>query len=85
MTLTPALSEQIEPAGGAPEKTASEQLMGDSIRTKALAKLRKKAKREKKKKKPKTLLIPFVEDIVPVVDVAAGRVEITPPAGLIEL
>lgn len=31
------------------------------------------------------LLIPFVEAIVPVVDVAGGRVEITPPPGLLEL
>ncbi|MEL6354249.1 MAG: ribosome maturation factor RimM [Cyanobacteria bacterium J06627_28] len=85
VTLVPALAEQANPTEDAPEKTASEQLLGESIRTKAVAKLRKKARREKKKKKPKTLLIPFVEDIVPVVDVAAGRVEITPPAGLIEL
>lgn len=85
VTLTPALANQAESAEDAPEKTASEQLLGNSVRTKAVAKLRKKARREKKKKKPKTLLIPFVEDIVPVVDVAAGRVEITPPAGLIEL
>lgn len=72
------------PTAGA-EKTAEKQLQGVSVRTKAAAKLRKKAKREKKKKKPKTLLIPFVEDIVPVVDVGAGRIEITPPAGLIDL
>lgn len=32
----------------------------------------------------KKVLIPFVEAIVPVVDLAQGRVEITPPAGLIE-
>ena len=56
-----------------------------SIRAKAAEKLRRKAKRAKKKKKPKTLLIPFVEDIVPVVDIESGRVEITPPAGLIDL
>lgn len=29
--------------------------------------------------------IPFVKDIVPVVDVAAKRVEITPPEGLLDL
>ncbi len=56
-----------------------------SIRAKAAEKLRRKAKRAKKKKKPKTLLIPFVKDIVPVVDIAAGRIEITPPPGLIDL
>ena len=36
------------------------------------------------KAQPRTVLIPFVEPIVPVVDVAQGRVEITPPDGLID-
>ncbi|NET31892.1 MAG: ribosome maturation factor RimM [Cyanothece sp. SIO1E1] len=31
-----------------------------------------------------TVLIPFVKAIVPVVDLVQGRIEITPPAGLIE-
>lgn len=35
--------------------------------------------------KPHQVFIPFVEAIVPVVDVAAGRVEITPPPGLLDL
>ncbi len=56
-----------------------------SLRAKAAQKLRRKAKREQKKKQPKTLLIPFVEDIVPIVDISAGRIEITPPEGLIDL
>ena len=56
-----------------------------STRTKAVEKLRRKAKRARKKKKPKTLLIPFVEDIVPLVDIEAGRIEITPPPGLVDL
>lgn len=33
---------------------------------------------------PKTLLIPFVKEIVPVVDLQNRRLEITPPQGLIE-
>ncbi|MEM8805694.1 MAG: ribosome maturation factor RimM [Cyanobacteria bacterium P01_G01_bin.38] len=33
--------------------------------------------------KIKTVLVPFVEAIVPIVDLAQKRVEITPPAGLI--
>lgn len=33
----------------------------------------------------KRVLIPFVMDIVPVVDLAAHRLEITPPPGLLEL
>ncbi|MFG6099378.1 ribosome maturation factor RimM [Leptothoe sp. ISB3NOV94-8A] len=34
--------------------------------------------------KARTVLIPFVEAIVPVVDLTQGRVEITPPGGLID-
>ena len=33
----------------------------------------------------KNVLIPFVREIVPVVDVEAGRIEITPPIGLLEI
>ncbi len=36
-------------------------------------------------KKPKNLLIPFVKEIVPVVDIEAKRAEITPPDGLLEI
>ena len=36
-------------------------------------------------KKPKTILIPFVMTIVPVVDITNKRIEITPPAGLLDL
>ncbi|AFY33208.1 16S rRNA processing protein RimM [Calothrix sp. PCC 7507] len=35
--------------------------------------------------KQKTVLIPFVEAIAPVVDLQARRVEITPPSGLLEI
>ncbi|MGC1310243.1 MAG: ribosome maturation factor RimM [Phormidesmis sp.] len=57
----------------------------DSMRAKAAQKLKRQVKRKAKKKAPKTLLIPFVEEIVPVVDIAAGQIEITPPPGLIDL
>ncbi|KAB8331165.1 ribosome maturation factor RimM [Scytonema tolypothrichoides VB-61278] len=36
-------------------------------------------------KRKKTVLIPFVKAIVPVVDLEARRIEITPPPGLLEL
>jgi 16S rRNA processing protein RimM len=36
-------------------------------------------------KKQKKVLIPFVEAIAPVVDIQAGRIEITPPPGLLEI
>jgi 16S rRNA processing protein RimM len=35
--------------------------------------------------KPKTILIPFVMTIVPVVDIPNKRIEITPPVGLLDL
>ncbi|PZO17363.1 MAG: ribosome maturation factor RimM [Leptolyngbya foveolarum] len=57
----------------------------DSMRAKAVQKLRRQKRKNQKKKAPKTLLIPFVESIVPIVDIAAGRIEITPPPGLIDL
>ena len=38
---------------------------------------------ERYPKSPKTVLIPFVKAIAPVVDLKAGRIEITPPLGLI--
>ncbi len=39
---------------------------------------------KKRLSKPKTVLIPFVEEIVPVVDLEKGQIEITPPVGLID-
>jgi len=44
----------------------------------------RKPKRQKTPK-PVTVLIPFVKEIAPVVDLQGGRIEITPPAGLLEL
>ncbi len=44
----------------------------------------RKAKRQIPKK-PATILIPFVKAIAPVVDIQSGRIEITPPAGLLEV
>lgn len=43
-----------------------------------------KKKKRNKPPKPPTVLIPFVKAIVPVVDLAARRIEIDPPLGLIE-
>lgn len=40
--------------------------------------------KRKKTKKPSKVLIPFVNDIVPVVDLARGIIEINPPKGLID-
>ncbi|MCT7956675.1 ribosome maturation factor RimM [Laspinema palackyanum] len=38
-----------------------------------------------KRKSQPNILIPFVKEIVPIVDMAAGRVEINPPPGLLEV
>jgi 16S rRNA processing protein RimM len=53
-----------------------------------LSEISRKSKRRKlkpQKNKPITVLIPFVKDIVPVVDLEGGRLEIVPPPGLLEL
>jgi 16S rRNA processing protein RimM len=44
----------------------------------------RKPKRQTEKK-PATVLIPFVKAIAPVVDLQKGRIEITPPVGLLEI
>ncbi len=41
--------------------------------------------KRKTESKPATVLIPFVKAIAPVVDLQSGRIEITPPAGLLEI
>lgn len=45
----------------------------------------KSGKKSKQSAKPKTVLIPFVKAIAPVVDLENKRVEITPPPGLLEI
>jgi 16S rRNA processing protein RimM len=41
-------------------------------------------KGKEKKSQVKTALIPFVKEIVPIVDLKNGRIEIAPPVGLLE-
>lgn len=53
-----------------------------------LDKINRISKRKKfKPKKPKeiTVLIPFVQDIVPIVNLKEGRIEINPPQGLLSI
>ncbi|MBV8885211.1 MAG: ribosome maturation factor RimM [Chroococcidiopsidaceae cyanobacterium CP_BM_RX_35] len=58
----------------------------DNTSTQAVAGQRKKRKPKLKlPKTPTTILIPFVKAIVPVVDLQSGRIEITPPPGLLEI
>ena len=56
--------------------------------TRDLSQISRKSKRKKykpQKFKPATILIPFVKEIVPVVDISNQRIEISPPDGLLEV
>jgi 16S rRNA processing protein RimM len=50
-----------------------------------ISRISKRKKVRIKKPKPVTVLIPFVREIVPVVDVKNKRIEINPPLGLLDL
>ncbi|MDJ0575019.1 MAG: ribosome maturation factor RimM [Xenococcaceae cyanobacterium MO_234.B1] len=53
-----------------------------------LSQISRRSKRRKFKKptsKPATILIPFVKEIVPVIDTDQGRIEISPPDGLLDI
>ncbi|UBF28088.1 ribosome maturation factor RimM [Kovacikia minuta CCNUW1] len=50
-----------------------------------LLEVRRASQPEPAAKRSNTVLIPFVKSIVPIVDLHHHRIEITPPAGLIEL
>ena len=55
---------------------------------KDLSKISRRSRRKKNKaksKKPLTIFIPFVKEIVPIVDIANQRIEISPPDGLIDI
>ncbi len=56
--------------------------------TRDLSQISRKSKRKKlrhKKNQPVTVFIPFVKEIVPVVDLDNKRMEISPPEGLLEI
>jgi 16S rRNA processing protein RimM len=84
VTLAPVAQENAAAEAAETLKPVADALH-PSTRAKAAQKLKLQAKKQNKQKKPKTLLIPFVKEIVPVVDIAAGRLEITPPPGLLDL
>ena len=57
-------------------------------KTRDLSQISRKSKRKKfkqKKSKPVTVFIPFVKEIVPIVDLENKRMEILPPEGLLEI
>jgi 16S rRNA processing protein RimM len=64
------------------------QTFKENIEETALSELsqdEKKRKNKPKQARATTVLIPFVKEIVPVVDIEGGRMEITPPPGLLEV
>ena len=69
--LSPSWTPPVEPADNSAQQQQSSR--------------RKKRKPKRKPPQEKKLLVPFVKDIVPVVDLEKGRLEITPPPGLMEL
>ncbi|MGD1918996.1 MAG: ribosome maturation factor RimM [Pleurocapsa sp.] len=55
---------------------------------KDLSKISRRTKRKKSKsksKKPITIFVPFVREIVPIVDISNQKIEISPPDGLINI
>lgn len=55
------------------------------VSSEAIVQVKKPGKKSKQSAKPKTVLIPFVKAIAPVVDIENKRIEITPPPGLLEI
>ncbi|MEM8722748.1 MAG: ribosome maturation factor RimM [Cyanobacteria bacterium P01_G01_bin.39] len=56
--------------------------------SKDLSQVSRRSKRKKykpKSPKPITIFVPFVKEIVPIVDLTEGRIEIAPPDGLINI
>ncbi|MBR8827465.1 MAG: ribosome maturation factor RimM [Gomphosphaeria aponina SAG 52.96 = DSM 107014] len=70
------------------EVTLHQQPVMAEKNTPDLSNISRKTKRKKykpKAQKPATVLIPFVKEIVPIVDLEKQRLEITPPPGLLDL
>lgn len=70
---------------GVAKEAAASAMPHGSMRKKARQRMIKSA-RKSKKKKPKipTVLVPFVPELVPIVDLEAGRITIDPPPGLLD-
>ncbi len=65
--------------------TPSPAVQPEDLTPEAVDPRAKKRKSQPKTPKPKTILIPFVKAIAPVVEIEQGRIEITPPPGLLEI
>ncbi len=85
IAVIPAGNDLLEVKLNKPTVEPSSMIESDSTLAEITPQTKqKKRARKPKKMKPKTLLIPFVKEIVPVVNLEKGYVEITPPDGLIE-
>ena len=83
--LEVALDHPQAAADISPTVSTSDPETQVSPQTGKQSKKRKRAKSKASSTAQKTVLIPFVKEIVPVVDLEQGWVEIVPPPGLIEM
>ncbi|MDJ0745382.1 MAG: ribosome maturation factor RimM [Xenococcaceae cyanobacterium MO_167.B27] len=70
------------------EVTLDKQPTIEPTPTPDLSKISRRSKRRKVKTlepKPATILIPFVKEIVPIIDMDNGKIEINPPDGLLDI
>ena len=70
------------------EVTLDKQPTIEPTPTPDLSKISRRSKHRKVKKpepKPATILIPFVKEIVPIIDIDNGKIEINPPDGLLDI
>ncbi|MDJ0571930.1 MAG: ribosome maturation factor RimM [Pleurocapsa sp. MO_192.B19] len=71
-----------------PEITAKRDRAAEAKSRRDLSQISRRSKRKKyrpKSNKPLTIFVPFVKEIVPVVDIANQRLEISPPDGLLNI
>ena len=71
-----------------PEITAKRDRAVEAKPRRDLSQISRRSKRKKyrpKSNKPLTIFVPFVKEIVPVVDIANQRLEISPPDGLLNI
>ena len=62
-----------------------EEVKVDLTQVTRVSKKRKLQRKKNKKKKPVTVLIPFVMEVVPIIDLSAKLIKIDPPRGLLNL
>lgn len=82
----PVEPEPSAPQSSAPNTSGPNASGQDFTRRKGkTAQARQKARQQKAPSADATILIPFVEEIVPIVDLENGQIQINPPAGLLDI